>query len=594
MYAPSYTCSLPFCTDTHLLPQKTYNWLNKKPPLNTLLARLSNAQSYEEWSTTAFVLDELLHTDLWRQNASSKYYDYRLMNERRLAIINAREEEDILGLVNLLRSGLVRNLGNITTPKLFNRAYAGTKLLIEEYVTQVALAVEYVTALPTGKDSAGESGWTSQAKLDLLHDTRQAFGRSTLVLQGGAMFGLCHLGVVKALHLRGLLPRIITGTATGALIAALVGIHTEDELLDFLNGDGIDLTAFARNNGEIQEDSEDEKKGLVQDEQTGKVQTSLRRLRRFVREGHFLDVNILEECVRANVGDLTFEEAYARTKRVLNITIATSNRGGVPNLLNYLTAPNVLIWSAALASNASTTANHMPHPLLCKDETGAIVPWLDLTSPQNQIQFYNWRTNNYTTNERDSPLSRIAELFNVNHFVVSQARPYIAPFLRSDLQHPDNPRQARRTGIVAPVLRLVTLEVHHRLSQLDSLGLLPTPVRRLLIDETVPGASLTLVPDLTPSDFLKLLETPTKESLDYWILHGERSVWPAISALKVRCAIEVELDRCYQMVRRRKPMDFGSPVRMRSANSSMGGGNGNGNGNVGMRRRDRASSVGMG
>lgn len=581
-------------TSYRLYLQKAYTWWNRKPPLATLLATLSTAQSYEEWETTAFALDELLHTDLWRQNASSKYYDYRLMNERRLAIINAREEEDILGLVNLLRSGLVRNLGNITTPKLFNRAYAGTKLLIEEYITQVALAVEYVTGLPTSQGYA-ESGWTSQAKLDLLHDTRQAFGRSTLVLQGGAMFGLCHLGVVKALHLRGLLPRIIAGTATGALIAALVGIHTEDELLDFLNGDGIDLTAFARNNGEIAEEIEDEKQGLIHTNQTGKVQTSLRRLRRFVREGHFLDVNILEECVRANVGDLTFEEAYARTKRVLNITVATSGRGGVPNLLNYITAPNVLIWSAALASNASTTADYTPHPLLCKDETGAIVPWLHLTSPANQIQFYNWRANNYTTNERDSPLSRIAELFNVNHFVVSQARPYIAPFLRSDFQHPDNPRQARRTGVVVPLLRLVTLEVHHRLSQLDSLGLLPTPIRRLLIDETVPGASLTLVPDLAPSDFLKLLETPTKESLEYWILHGERSVWPAISALKVRCAVEVELDRCYQLVRRRKPMDVGSPVRMRSANSSVSGGTGNnGYGMGGGRRRDRASSVSLG
>jgi len=549
-----------------------------------LLQSLSTATTFEEWTSTAEALDELLHLDLWRQNASSKYYDYRLMNERRLAIINGREEEDVLGLVNLLRSGLVRNLGNITTPKLFNRAYAGTKLLIEEYITQVALAVEDVTALPTHQSY--ESGWTSQAKLDLLHDTRQAFGRTTLVLQGGAMFGLCHLGVVKALHLRGLLPRIITGTATGALIAALVGIHTEDELLDFLNGDGIDLTAFANHNHDA--DGVEETHGLIlSQEQTGKAQTCLRRLRRFVQEGHFLDVNVLEECVRANVGELTFEEAYARTKRVLNITVATSGRGGVPNLLNYLTAPNVLIWSAAIASNADTTRFYSPHPLLCKDETGRIIPWLVSPSSENGITFQSWKTTTYTPNERDSPLSRIAELFNVNHFIVSQARPYIAPFLRSDLQHPNNPRQARRTGVIAPLLRLTTLEIHHRLSQLDSLGLLPTNIRRLLIDETVPGASVTLVPDLAASDFLKLLETPTKESLEYWILHGERSVWPAVAALKVRCAVEVELDRCYQLVRRRKPMDASarSPVRRRSGDFGSGGGSG--------RRRIRAQSVGQ-
>ena len=301
-----------------------------------MLEALAEAQTYEEWEEAAFQLDELLHTDLWRENASSKYYDYKLMNERRHAIIDAREEEDILGLVNLLRSGLVRNLGNITTPRLYNRAYAGTKVLIEDYVSQVALAIEYVAALPTTQEY--QNGWTSQAKLDLLHDTRQAFGRSTLVLQGGAIFGLCHLGVVKALHLRGLLPRIITGTATGALIAALVGIHTEDELLEFLNGDGIDLTAFARTNG----GKPTEQQALISEHQDGYLQTLLRRIARFVRDGSFLDVTVLEECVRANVGELTFEEAYARTKRVLNITVATSGRGGVPNLLNYLTAPNVV------------------------------------------------------------------------------------------------------------------------------------------------------------------------------------------------------------------------------------------------------------
>ncbi|KAL8718751.1 MAG: hypothetical protein Q9225_004148 [Loekoesia sp. 1 TL-2023] len=548
---------------------KAYKWWTRKPSQKALLEALADARSYEEWEEIALQLDELLHTDLWRQNASSKCYDYRLMNERRRAIIKAREEEDILGLVNLLRSGLVRNLGNITAPRLFSRAYAGTKLLIEEYITQVALAIEYVTALPTAQND--ESGWTSQTKLDLLHDTRQAFGRSTLVLQGGAMFGLCHLGVVKALHLRGLLPRIITGTATGALIAALVGIHTEDELLDLLNGDGIDLSAFARR---PEEDSSSDEQALVSRRYPGNFQTLLRRIARFIRKGHFLDVNVLEECVRANVGDMTFEEAYSRTKRVLNITVATSGRGGVPNLLNYLTAPNVLIWSAALASNASSATMYSPAFLKCKDETGAIVPW----ASAQEITFRSWRHTSYA--DRESPLSRIAELFNVNHFVVSQARPYIAPFLRAELQHP-NPRQTGTQKLTVPLLRLVSWEIHHRLNQLDSLGFLPTPVRRLLIDESIPGASLTLVPDLSPSDFLKLLETPTKESLDYWILHGERSVWPAVSALKVRCAIEVELDRSYQLVRRRKPFDTGSPTRIRARSRAE------------LKRRRRAASLGQ-
>lgn len=42
--------------------------------------------------------------------------------------------------------------------------------------------------------------------------------------------GLYHIGVVKALFEQDLLPRIISGTAVGALIAALICIHTDDEL----------------------------------------------------------------------------------------------------------------------------------------------------------------------------------------------------------------------------------------------------------------------------------------------------------------------------------------------------------------------------
>ena len=312
----------------------------------------------------------------------------------------AREEQDIQALVNLLRSGLVRNLGNVTATKLYNRSFAGTKFIIEEYITQVAESIEFISGLPAVPPSkvgalalgssrhaaGGNSGavaapagaqlqaqgqapavrfsddssgtlssntsndsntavsdartpltMSNQMKLDFVHDTRQAFGRSTLVLQGGAIFGLCHLGVVKALFLRGLLPRIITGTATGALIAALVAIHKEEELPAVLKGDGIDLSAFAAKSKST--GHEDAEKGQSL---RSRWDTLLRRVKRFCREGYFLDVKVLEECVRANVGDLTFEEAYARSKRVLNITVATAGQGGVPTLLNYLTAPNVV------------------------------------------------------------------------------------------------------------------------------------------------------------------------------------------------------------------------------------------------------------
>lgn len=196
----------------------------------------------------------------------------------------------------------------------------------------------------------------------------------------------------------------------------------------------------------------------------------------------------------------------------------------------------------------SSSVRHPNVTLLCKDETGAILPW-----PHAQdVTFRSWRQIDYTGHE--SPLARLAELFNVNHFIVSQARPYVVPFLLADTYRSDK-RQNNQRSLTRPLMRLILLEIRHRLKQIDYLGFLPSNIRRLLIDESIPGPSITLIPNLSLRDLTKILENPTKQSLDYWILQGERGVWPAVSALKVRCAIEIELDKGYQIVRRRRPSD---------------------------------------
>jgi TAG lipase/lysophosphatidylethanolamine acyltransferase len=148
-----------------------------------------------------------------------------------------RESNDVLSMIYMLRSGLLRNLGGINDPRLFGRSYLGTKKLIEEYTKEV------VTQLECIEDS---TDFPQYSKLEFFNETRQSFGCSALVLYGGATFGLYHLGVVKALNKHGLLPRIISGTAIGALIAALVCIRTDEELPSIFEEDGVDLGAFAK------------------------------------------------------------------------------------------------------------------------------------------------------------------------------------------------------------------------------------------------------------------------------------------------------------------------------------------------------------
>jgi TAG lipase/lysophosphatidylethanolamine acyltransferase len=189
-----------------------------------------------------------------------------------------------------------------------------------------------------------------QAKMTFIHDTRQAFGRTSLILQGGSIFGMCHLGVVKALFLRGLLPQVITGTAVGALIAALVAVHTDEELPSVLSGDAINLSAFSASSGKTTPSTSASSSpgghsllsSPFSSSSTRRWLTLLRRLRRFTEKGYFLDVDVLERCVRDNVGELTFQEAFRRTGRVLNITVATAEQGGVPTVLNHITSPHVV------------------------------------------------------------------------------------------------------------------------------------------------------------------------------------------------------------------------------------------------------------
>lgn len=175
------------------------------------------------------------------------------------------------------------------------------------------------------------------------------------------------------------------------------------------------------------------------------------------------------------------------------------------------------------------------------------MPW----APANTTDFHHWTHLSYS--DRDSPLRRVAELFNVNHFIISQARPYLIPFLQSDMHGPSLlETRGKATQMSAFLVRMVGLELRHRLRQVDTLGMLPASIRRFLVDEQVPAASMTLVPEVSMGDFVRLLETPTRETLNYWILRGERSVWPAVSALRIRTHIENELDRSYQEVRKLK------------------------------------------
>lgn len=138
--------------------------------------------------------------------------------------------------------------------------------------------------------------------------------------------------------------------------------------------------------------------------------TPLARLHRLMMKNQLFDVEILREAMRANLGDMTFQEAFNRTRFILNITVSSSTLYDMPRLLNYITAPDVvcirvirrtcftkmfcsiayLVCSVSLnltilelacfddiysAASCAVPVFYGSTPLFAKDRNGNVMPW---------------------------------------------------------------------------------------------------------------------------------------------------------------------------------------------------------------------------
>ncbi|RGB35174.1 acyl transferase/acyl hydrolase/lysophospholipase [Rhizophagus diaphanus] len=461
---------------------------------------LKNANNYEEWAEAANKLDQLEGKDEWKNDIKSPDYDHELLYKRWSQLKSARNTGDLSQMIFLLRTSLARNLGDMGQPKLYAYTHIGTKKLIETYINEVVKQMNIICDTESEEISIKD-------KLEFFTNTRQSFGRTALLLSGGATFGLIHFGVIKCLHECKLLPRIISGASSGSIIAALLCTKTDDEIpmtLRALDSDEFNLDVF---------------------EKSAEPDTWLARLRRVLKQGVLFDIEILRECMRRNIPDMTFQEAYNRTRRILNITVSSSTVYEMPRLLNYLTAPNVLIWSAVAAS-CSVPLVYSSAPLMAKDKSGKEFLW----NPSG----HRWIDGSV---ENDLPMNKLSELFNVNHFIVCQVNPHVVPFLQENLIPSPVSRLARW------LLFLAISELQHRMNQLSELGVAQNLIYKVqsIMSQRYYG-DITIVPNISHSDFLKILSNPTPETIREATLKGERATWPKISIIKNHCQIELTLD----------------------------------------------------
>lgn len=223
----------------------------------------------------------------------------------------------------LVRTSLSRDLGNMRNVSLYRHSHVGTKDLIDRYITAALDTISTLVDL-SGRDRC--DGLELKYILDQLLAARQAFGRSAVLFSGGATFGMNHIGVLKALWESKLMPRMISGASAGSIVCAVFCTRTNDELPALLD-------TFPHGDFSVFDDP-------------GHEENILQRTARFLKYGSFLDISHLARVMRAWLGDITFQEAYNRTRRILNICVSSAGVYELPRLLNYITAPNVLIWSA--------------------------------------------------------------------------------------------------------------------------------------------------------------------------------------------------------------------------------------------------------
>jgi TAG lipase/steryl ester hydrolase/phospholipase A2/LPA acyltransferase len=510
--------------------------------------RMSAAESHAAWDTAAKALDIAEGNNAWKADdftpiaraTGETDYNPQLIAARLAELNQVRGTGDVSAIIRVMRTSLSRDLGGVGNADLYRHCHTGTKQLVERYVESCLATIEAIVhqattgapappTTPLDPNTTTPSNVVPRQLLEELLYARQTFGRSALLLSGGGTFGMSHIGVVKSLFEASLLPRIVSGASAGSIVCAVLCTRTDAEMpqliRDFPHGD---LSVFG-------------------DPSPGGDSSFFSHLRLLLTQGTWSDIRHLSRVMRNMMGDLTFQEAYNRTRRILNICVSSAGVYELPRLLNYVTAPNVMIWSAVAAS-CSVPLVFSAAPLLAKDpNTGAHSHWE--ATPQS-----SWIDGSV---DNDLPMTRLSEMFNVNHFIVSQVNPHVAPFLPRDDGNVESTRASppRSSPTMASewkgtLTSLARDEVLHRLHFLSELGILPNVMTKLrsVLSQRYSG-DINILPELSIGDLPLILSNPTSEFMVRVSLLGERATWPKLSRIRDRCAIELALDRAVHRVR---------------------------------------------
>jgi len=501
--------------------EQTITWRGYR---QTLRQQLRASVTYTDWQNVAARLDEHLGNESWKEDDSYAYYDdatirrafeqLQARRQRAMQLLSRNTkigqcdelaEQAVHELKTLVESCVKNNFAGIENPRIYSETYFGTKRLAQEFIDELERCVSFLM---------NTSALSSHDRYQAAQHMHRNFGRTALCLSGGAGFAYYHFGVAKALQDASLLPDVITGTSGGALVAALLGTRTDEELKELL------VPALA-------------------DKITACEETMAVWLPRWWRTGaRFDSIDWAEKCSWFCRGSMTFREAYERTGRILNITCIPSDPYSPTILANYITAPNCVIWSTVLAS-AAVPGILNPVVLMMKNRDGSLSPY----------SFgHKWKDGSLRT---DIPTKALNLHFNCVFSIVSQVNPHINAFFfssRGTVGRPVTHRRGRgwRGGFLGSALeQYLKLDLTKWLKVLRHLELLPRWLGQDWSEIWLQkfNGTITIWPRSRLSDFYYILSDPSPERLARMIHAGQQSTFSKLLFIQNRRKIERLIER---------------------------------------------------
>ncbi|CAH0475274.1 unnamed protein product [Peronospora belbahrii] len=505
-----------------------------------LRQQLENAKTFQERQSIAGELDKLEGKDKWREDPVSRHFLYKRVIEKTQVYKKLKLENDVRGLMFSLRAGLLRKHWGLGNPRLYSVSNVGTKHVIEEYLNTIVHSMNVVLRAK-GTDKEDNDQLSIDNKLAFFSETRHAYGRSALMLSGGGAHGFYHAGVIKALIENNLLPTVIAGSSAGSILAGAIGVRNDDEVLIFLSGESVNLSFLGPNITEQDRAAYIPSflpsiKMLLPQGGFELARDAFVLLNRFLDKRFLLDTKTLRDCLRGVMGDYTFREAYDRTGRIINVTVTPLSADDYPQLLNYLTAPNVIIWSASLASCAIPNV-FCPVELLAKDENGNMVPYYR--------EGLKWSDGSV---ECDLPMERLSELFNVNHFIVSQVNIHykiVSGHSAFGNGQTGSLMNFLKKQMKAYIKNIAEFVLNTSVLKFLDIGLIPLITQKYEGDITI--CPTNKIPAMTL--LRTVLSNPSRETFPDILQAGERACWPAVARIRTMCRVEFALERAVRYLR---------------------------------------------